>query len=75
MNNAWKASAGGFWIVFVLTAMRVLYPLSFPPACWICKDMSHPDPRREVVDTFYAPLNWLAPLGNQRQARAAVLNP
>jgi hypothetical protein len=45
--------------MFVLVAIFALYPLSFPLACWICADMTHPDPRLDAANAAYSPLVWL----------------
>ena len=45
------------WMTLVPALGIVLYPLSFPLACLLGRDLSPPDPRLEVVNAFYAPLN------------------
>jgi hypothetical protein len=58
MNNDRKSFGGG-WTLIAFVAAVLVYPLSFPPACWICAELTHPDPRLEMVNTVYSPLVWL----------------
>jgi hypothetical protein len=38
-------------MIFVMVA----YPLSFPPACWLGRNLYPPDPRLAAVNLFYSP--------------------
>jgi hypothetical protein len=56
MSDARKKPGAVFWIVVVLIAVFVVYPLSFGPACWVCSRVPGAVALWEIADFFYAPI-------------------